>query len=100
MGALCSPQPCDAGISRVAAHPDGACRLCLNGVSALGSGGGLVDRATFGRKPGPGTWFSARVHLNANDEMVVTAGLHRLDETRLEAVRDALRRCRASVLYL
>ena len=50
--------------------------------------------------PGPGTWFSARVHLDANDEMVVPAGLHRPDETRLEAVRDALRRCRASVLYL
>ena len=50
--------------------------------------------------PGPGTWFSARVHLDANDEMVVPAGLHRPDGTRLEAVRDALRRCRASVLYL
>ncbi len=50
--------------------------------------------------PGPGTWFSARVHLDADDEMVVPAGLHRPDETRLEAVRDALRRCRASVLYL
>ena len=31
--------------------------------------------------PGPGTWFSARVHLDANDEMVVPAGLHRPDET-------------------
>ena len=50
--------------------------------------------------PGPGTWFSARVHLNADDVMVVPAGLHRPDETRLEAVREALRRCRASVLYL
>ena len=50
--------------------------------------------------PGPGTWFSARVHLDADDVMVVPAGLHRPDETRLEAVRDALRRCRASVLYL
>ena len=50
--------------------------------------------------PGPGTWFSARVHLDADDEMVVPAGLHGPDETRLEAVRDALRRCRASVLYL
>ena len=50
--------------------------------------------------PGPGTWFSARVHLDADDVMVVPAGLQRPDETRLEAVRDALRRCRASVLYL
>ena len=50
--------------------------------------------------PGPGTWFSARVHLDAEDEMVVPAGLHRPDETRLKAVREALQRCRASVLYL
>ena len=50
--------------------------------------------------PGPGTWFSARVHLDADDVMVVPAGLHRPDETSLEAVRDALRRCRASILYL
>ena len=50
--------------------------------------------------PGPGTWFSARVHLDADDVIVVHAGLHRPGETGLEAVRDALRRCRASVLYL
>jgi hypothetical protein len=49
--------------------------------------------------PGPGTWFSARLHLDADDMMVVPAGLHRPDETRPEAVREALRRCRASVLY-
>ena len=50
--------------------------------------------------PGPGTWFSARVHLNADEVMVVPAGLHRPDETGLGAVRDALQRCRSSVLYL
>ena len=50
--------------------------------------------------PGHGTWFSARVHLDADDEMVVPAGLTRPDEMRLDAVRDALRRCRTSVLYL
>lgn len=50
--------------------------------------------------PGPGTWFSARVHLDADDVMVVPAGLQRPDETMLEAVRDSLRRCRDSVLYL
>jgi len=50
--------------------------------------------------PGPGTWFSERVHLDADDVMEVPAGLHRPDETGLEAVRDALRRCRANVLYL
>ena len=50
--------------------------------------------------PGPGTWFSARVHLDPDDVMVVPAGLQRPDETMLEAVRDLLRRCRDSVLYL
>ena len=50
--------------------------------------------------PGPGTWFSARVHLDADDVMVVPSGLRRPDETRLETVRDALQRCRASVFYL
>ncbi len=50
--------------------------------------------------PGPGTWFSARVHLDPDDVMVVPAGLQRPDETMLEAVRDSLRRCRDSVLYL
>ena len=50
--------------------------------------------------PGPGTWFSARVHLDADDVIVVPTGLQRPDEAMLEAVRDSLRRCRASVLYL
>jgi len=50
--------------------------------------------------PGAGTWFSARVHLDGDDTLVVPAGLKRPDETTLDAVRDALRRCRASVLYL
>ena len=109
MGALCSPQPCDAGLSRVAAHPDGACRFCLNGVSPLDRvEGWLIERRLDDNQdpicrasvPGPGTWFSARVHLDADDVIVVPAGLHRPGETGLEAVRDALRRCRASVLYL
>ena len=50
--------------------------------------------------PGHGTWFSARVHLDGDDMVVVPAGLERPDETALVAVREALRRCRASVLYL
>ena len=57
----------------------------------------LICRASV---PGPGTWFSARVHLDADDVMVVPAGLQRPDETMLEAVRDSLQRCRDSVLYL
>ena len=50
--------------------------------------------------PGRGTWFSARVRLDADDRVVVPDGLHRPDETALNAVREALQRCRASVLYL
>ena len=50
--------------------------------------------------PGHGTWFSARVRLDADDRVVVPDGLHRPDETALNAVREALQRCRASVLYL
>ena len=50
--------------------------------------------------PGPGTWFSARVRLDANDVVVVPAGLQRPDQAALDAVREALQRCRASVLYL
>ena len=49
--------------------------------------------------PGSGTWFSARVHMDENDGIVVPAGLQRPDESRLDAVRDALRRCRESILY-
>ena len=50
--------------------------------------------------PGRGTWFSARVRLDADDVMVVPAGLRRPDTQAVEAVREALQRCRASVLYL
>ena len=50
--------------------------------------------------PGAGTWFSARVHLDGDDAVVVPAGLEPPDDSALDAVRDALQRCRASVLYL
>ena len=50
--------------------------------------------------PGAGTWFSARVHLDGDDAVVVPPGLEPPDESALDAVREALRRCRASVLYL
>ena len=50
--------------------------------------------------PGAGTWFSARVHLDGDDAVVVPPGLEPPDESALESVREALRRCRASVLYL
>ena len=50
--------------------------------------------------PGRGTWFSARVRLDADDVVVVPAGLQRPDAEAVEVVREALQRCRASVLYL
>ena len=50
--------------------------------------------------PGHGTWFSARVRLDADDLVVVPEGLQPPDETALNAVREALQRCRDSVFYL
>ena len=50
--------------------------------------------------PGHGTWFSARVRLDPDDLVVVPAGLQRPNEAALIAVREALQRCRNSVLYL
>ena len=50
--------------------------------------------------PGHGTWFSARVRLDADGLVVVPEGLQPPDETALNAVREALQRCRDSVLYL
>ena len=50
--------------------------------------------------PGPGTWFSARVRLDAAGGVVVPAGLQRPEAEAIEAVREALQRCRTSVLYL
>ena len=50
--------------------------------------------------PGAGTWFAARVRFDTDGVLVVPAGLERPEETALGSVREALRRCRASVLYL
>ena len=49
--------------------------------------------------PGHGTWFSARVRLDPDDLVVVPAGLQRPNEASLIAVREALQRCRDSLLY-
>ena len=50
--------------------------------------------------PGHGTWFSARVRLDAADVVLVPAGLQQPVAEAVEAVREALQRCRTSVLYL
>ena len=47
---------------------------------------------------GGGGWFSARVHLNRDDELVVPAGLNAPENDSLDQVRQLLRRCRASIL--
>ena len=97
----------------------GLCLLLLSLISpvALGSTpfqpldrveGWLIERRLDDKQepicrasvPGRGTWFSARVRLDADDVVVVPAGLQRPDAEAVEAVREALQRCRASVLYL
>jgi len=50
--------------------------------------------------PGGGSWFSARVHLNAKDEMVTPQGLNPPNQQSLDRVKKALKRCRSSPLYL
>lgn len=47
---------------------------------------------------GGGGWFSARVHLDRNDELVVPDGLNAPVNDSLDQVREALRVCRASIL--
>ena len=97
----------------------GLCLLLLSLISpvALGSTpfkpldrveGWLIERRLDDKQepicrasvPGRGTWFSARVRLDADDLVVVPAGLQRPNAEAVEAVREALQRCRASVLYL
>lgn len=49
--------------------------------------------------PSGGTWFSARVHLNRYDELVIPEGLAAAEERSVEAALSALRLCRSSLLY-
>ena len=46
-----------------------------------------------------GNWFSARVHLNRNDELVVPDGLRTPKQSSIDAAREALRLCRSDLLY-
>ena len=48
---------------------------------------------------GGGTWFSARVHLNPNNELVIPEGLTVPTKTSVNAAIEALRLCRPSLLY-
>ena len=50
--------------------------------------------------PGSGSWFSARVHLNSNDELVIPNDTDKPNQNSMQRVREALERCRKSILYL
>ena len=49
--------------------------------------------------PGGGSWFSARVHLDLTDALVVPNGLTPPNKASLDLAREALRLCRSSLLY-
>ncbi len=49
--------------------------------------------------PGGGAWFSARVRLDLNDEVVVPQGLSKPSNASVDSAREALRLCRSSLLY-
>ena len=62
------------------------------------SGGGQLCRAHI---PSGGSWFSANVHLDPVGTLVVPPGaVHQANSSQLAAVREALKRCRADLLYL
>ena len=46
-----------------------------------------------------GTWFSARVHLNRYDKLVIPEGHTAPEEPSVSAALKALRMCRSSLLY-
>lgn len=49
--------------------------------------------------PGGGSWFSARVHLDRKDALVVPSGLPAPTKESVDSAREALRVCRSSLLY-
>ncbi len=89
--------------------------LSLLGTSALAQSFQMLDRVDswlIERKltpdqdhvcrasvPGGGSWFSARVHLDPSDVLVVPKGLIAPNKASVDAARDALRLCRSSLLY-
>ena len=48
---------------------------------------------------GGGSWFSARVRLDHNDNLVVPQGLITPNNTSVDAAREAVLLCRSSLLY-
>ena len=49
--------------------------------------------------PGGGSWFSERIRLDLNDDLVVPQGLITPNKASVNSAREALRLCRSSLLY-
>ena len=63
-----------------------------------GSDGTLRCRAFL---PSGASWFSGNIHLDADAKLVVPAGRRfEAEPQEIDAVRDALERCRRDLLYL
>ena len=89
--------------------------LALIGTPAMAQGfqkldsthGWLIERKLSEQKKpicrasvvGGGTWFSARVHLNRKNELVIPEGLKSPSNKSVDAALEALRLCRSSLLY-
>ena len=59
--------------------------------------GGITCRASI---PSGGTWFNSNVRIGADGTVVVPDGLrYSPDAAELAQVQDALRRCRADMIY-
>ena len=60
--------------------------------------GGISCRAYI---PSGGTWFTSNVRIGPDGAVVVPNGLHHTpDPSELDQVQDALRRCRADMIYV
>ena len=89
--------------------------LSLMGATALAQGFHTIDRVDgwlIERKrdseqnhvcraslPGGGSWFSERVRLDLNDDLVVPQGLVTPNKASVNSAREAVRLCRSSLLY-
>ena len=89
--------------------------MILFGVPAMAQGfqkldsthGWLIERKLSDQQEpicrasvsGGGTWFSARVHLNHKNELVIPEGLIAPTKKSVDAVTEALRLCRSNTLY-
>ena len=89
--------------------------LSLMGTSALAQSFQTIDRVDgwlIERKrdseqnhvchaslPGGGSWFSERVRLDLNDDLVVPQGLITPNKASVDAALEAVHLCRSTLLY-